>query len=56
MNHNATIIDHVFINSFDNKRDARILAVDISDHFPTSLKYKSINVKTDQDPVFCYKI
>ena len=56
MNHNATIIHHVFINSFDNKRDARILAVDISDHFSISLTYKSINVKTGQDPVLCYKI
>ena len=27
------IIDHILTNSFDSKIDARILKVDISDHF-----------------------
>ena len=34
MNHNATIIDHILTNFSDSKIDARILQVDISDHFP----------------------
>ena len=51
MNHNATIIDHIPTNFFDSKIDARILQVDISDHFPIFFTSKLINVKTSQDLV-----
>ena len=49
-NHNATIIDHVLTIIFHSKIDARILKIDISDHFPIFFTSKSINVKTSQNP------
>ena len=54
-NHNETIIDHILTNSFDSTIETGILKVDISDHFPIFFTSKSINVKTNQDPVFFTK-
>ena len=38
-------------NSFDSKIDTGVLKVDISEHFPVFFTFKSVKVKTSQDPV-----